>query len=183
MKFLKFLYGSLEQIVAVLCLASMLAGLTFQTVARYFFHYSTSWIEEFSGYGLIWLVFTAASYAVLHKAHIGIDSAMSLYPQKIKKYVEVLGKIAWLIFSIIMVYEGMRYTMQMFAKGSRAVALPLPLGAVYFAIPFGHACMSIRLLETIVRHIIDIRNGVDFMHDALKVTTAEDTGEDFEGGK
>lgn len=161
MKQAKFLYNNIERLIAVICLACMVAGLTYNTVNRYLFSKSLPWMEEVCAYMMIWLVYTSVSYAVKQKAHICVDSVVGLYPRKLRPYILLFGQIVWLAFCVAIVIIGYSYTYSLYAKGGRAITLPLPIWVVYAIIPAGHAFVALRLIEEIIGKIRNISGNVE----------------------
>lgn len=175
MKHIKHFISNIEQYIAVLCLTLMLCVLTYNTIARYFFHAALPWAEEICAYCQIWLVYISVSYAVRENAHICIDSVLGLYPKKLKGVIMSIGLLAWLIFGIIMTYAGVEYTISTFVKGGRAISVPLPIWIVYLAIPVGHALLCVRLIQQLIFHIKCIVKGID-PTTVLTGPPAEDVG-------
>ena len=173
MKVLKTIWDNLEKFIAQVSFVFILIILFCQTVARYAFHVSATWPEEVSTYVLVWLTYVTASYAVKENAHLRIDSVMSVYPMKARKFVELLGTICWLAVAVILTYYGFIYTANQFGIGSRAIALPwLPMWLVYLGIPVGHLLLTIRLITSIVQQIINIARGKGDIT-AIQVTSTE----------
>jgi TRAP-type C4-dicarboxylate transport system permease small subunit len=138
----------------------MLIVLTYNTIARYFFASSVSWVEEMSAYAMIWLTFITIGYAMQAKAHLCIDVVTVLYPKKLAQYILLLGEFCLLVFSFIIFYLALFYTQTTFQRGGRAVSVDFSIWLIYLSIPLGHFCMNVRIIESIVKRIRDIIRGV-----------------------
>lgn len=181
-KKLKYIWDHLEEWIAVALFLFVLVVLFFQCIARYVFHNSAPWPEELSSFALIWITYITASYAVKENAHLRIDCTMAVYPVKVRKYVELLGTVAWLVTGIILAYYGTLYTIHQAQIHSTATSITgLPLWTIYLAIPFGHVLVTLRLIESIIRQIRDIIQGKDNFSKIEIVSTEVD--EDELGGQ
>ncbi|WP_339226856.1 TRAP transporter small permease [Oceanobacillus sp. FSL K6-2867] len=141
----------LEAYFSGLLLFVMLVFLTMEVIARYFFNYSFVWTEELSRYLFIWFVYIAASYAAFERAHIKIDSIMSIYPEGFRKIVQKIGIVVWLGFNIFVTYLALDYALNLLDQGNRSQVTGFLLGIFYLGIPIGFALMSIRLIFNIFK--------------------------------
>lgn len=148
--------GTFELLLGGIALVAMLIILTIQVVGRYAFGKSLSWSEECARYLFIWFVYITASYAIYERSHIKIDAAMNLYPTKIRPYVGILGDVVFLVYALIIAFYSTKYTYNMYITGRVSLALGIKLAFVYFAIPFCHWLMSVRLIANIVQDLIAI---------------------------
>ncbi len=130
--------------------ALLVIVLSMEVVARYVFSNSFRWSEELARYLFIWLIFIGASYAVVKKAHIHVDSLFAILPKKAKPYAELLGKFVWLAFSIFVVYLGVQQTLSVLNSSQLSPGLQIPLYLVYLAIPVGYLLMSLRIVQQLI---------------------------------
>ena len=145
------IYHNIERWICIACFAVILVFLFFQTMGRYIFSTSASWPEEISCYLLIWLVFFSASFAMDRNAHIRVDAVMMLYPKAIRKYIDLITLVIWLVASVLLVIFGWEYTVSQFKFGATAISLRWwRMWWVYIAIPVGHAFLCLRIIEKIV---------------------------------
>ena len=117
-----------------------------QVILRYVFSNATSWSEEVGRYCLIYLIFLGTSLAAKNEAHIRIDAAINLWPEKIRGIILELGDVVWFAFNVLIIYVSIFYTREIFQMGSIAPGLKIPLGFVYMAIPMGFTLMCIRMI-------------------------------------
>jgi len=98
-----------------------------------------------------------------HDAHIKVDALIKVWPKKIRTYVAILGEIVLLAFGGIVIYYGYKLTGNVLKMGQTSIALQIPIGAIYFGIPFGYTLMMIRLIANWTRkirlHKIALPNG------------------------
>lgn len=135
---------SFEAVIAVLLLAVMLVVLTGQVVGRYVFSSSNSWSEELARYLFVWFVMITASLACLENAHIKVDVAINLFPQKLRPWIECLGLLIFIVYALVTAYLSGKYAVNMAKIGQVSQGLSLPMVYVYSAIPICHILMAIR---------------------------------------
>lgn len=149
---------SVEAVIAVALLAVMLVVLTGQVIGRYFFNRSNSWSEELSRYLFIWFVLITASLACLEGAHIKVDAAMSLFPAKIRPWVECLGLVLFIVYAVVTAYFSGLYTYSMYQMGQISQGLKLQMQYIYGAIPVCHCLMALRSAQWLFAKVKEIRN-------------------------
>lgn len=147
MKRLAYFFNNIEKYVCILLLAVTLVLLTIQVVWRYVLNSSPAWTEELARYCFVWLVFMGSSLAVQHLAHIKIDTGIKIYPRKIRKIMELLGIVLFLISVGIVIFFGAQYTLALVNQGRVSTSIYLPMWIVYSAIPVGYIFTFIRIIQ------------------------------------
>lgn len=157
-KRLRFFVQNIEEIICVLCLAIMSALIVMQVFFRYILNNSLSWSEELARYFFIWLIYIGISYGVKLDKHICVDAVYSVMPKRVKPYYALIGIIAFLIYSIVIVYFGVQVTFLIAKSGQISTGAHIPMQFVYAAPAVGMALTTIRLIEQLVHRIRDIRS-------------------------
>lgn len=147
------IHYTIEGLFCALLLVIMTVLMFTEVVARYIFGSSFIWIEELSRYMFIWLAFISAAYVTATQAHIKVDVALSVFPDKIQPIIKKVGLIIWLIFSAVITYVGFDYSITMLQVGGDSPALGLSKGIIYLGIPIGYLLMSIRLIFVLFKKV------------------------------
>lgn len=150
MNLAKKLWQNLELYLCCGLFAAMFAVLTVQVTMRYAFSTGLLWSEEFSKYGLQWLLYLSVSLAVRRGEHIRLDVSLGLWPTKLKKLGLLLGEVIWLLIGLYVAIDGYQYVAGIFKQGQVGAGFKVPLGYVYLAIPVGFSLMCIRIVGVIV---------------------------------
>ena len=145
-KILLKIMDNFELYICCFTIVLSLIVLFMQVILRYVFSNATSWSEEVGRYCLIYLIFLGTSLAAKNEAHIRIDAAINLWPEKIRGIILELGDVVWFAFNVLIIYVSIFYTREIFQMGSIAPGLKIPLGFVYMAIPMGFTLMCIRMI-------------------------------------
>lgn len=152
-KIVRWLDVNLEAVVCVSLMTIMTVMIFIQVIMRYIFQHSLTWSEEFVRYCFIWLVYIGASYACKKGAHIKIDAALRIYPEKWRKYIVILGDLCVLILAAYIMVTGMRLVDFQVAYGKVSPAMGLPLSFVNFAPVAGFGLIVIRQVQTIWKRV------------------------------
>ena len=137
---------SIEKCICGIALLIMLVILSYQVFAR-MLHVSNSWSEEVARYLFVWLVFMGASYAVTTHSHIIIETAAMIWPRKIRKYMQLLGILVWMVFSVYITYWGAKYCIMLWTSKRISLGIFINMAIPYAAIPVGYGFSVIRLIE------------------------------------
>lgn len=151
MQQIKKVWNNLEAYLCAATLVVMLVALTMQVIARFVFSTGIRWSEELGRYCLIWMIFISASLAAQTDSHIRVDMVINLWPKPLRKWVERLGNLVWLVFIVLLAVKGFAYTAGVFQQSQNGIALDIKLGWIYLAIPLGYALMGIRIVEKFVK--------------------------------
>ena len=139
----------LEEVFLVVSLLIMVILMFTQSISRYALGSSFSWGSELAQYLHVWQIWIGASLAVRMQAHIKVDVFINLFPKNIKKYINLLGLIAWFIFALFLAYEGTKYVIDVQASSQSSPSLKIGMWIPYLAIPLGGALMCVRLIQQI----------------------------------
>lgn len=149
MRALKFLDAHFEEILVIILLATMTALVGVQVIMRYVMQNSLSWSEEMARYVFIWLVNIGISYGVKTKRHISVDVLNTRLSEKNSAYLSILADMLFLVFAILIIYNGYNLTMRIMATGQSSPALEMPMYIVYGSLPASFCLVFIRLLQSI----------------------------------
>ena len=159
MRALKFLDAHFEEVLVITLLATMTALVGAQVVMRYVMQNSLSWSEEMARYVFIWLINIGISYGVKTKRHISVDVLNSFLSKKNSAYLSILADILFLLFAIIVIYNGYDLTMRIMATGQASPALEMPMYIVYGSLPVSFFLVCVRLIQSVVIKTLAIAGG------------------------
>lgn len=139
----------LEEVFLVVSLLIMVILMFTQSISRYALGNSFSWGSELAQYLHVWQIWIGASLAVRMQAHIKVDVFINLFSKTIKKYINILGLIAWFVFALFLAYEGTKYVLDVQTSSQTSPSLKIGMWIPYLAIPLGGSLMCIRLIQQI----------------------------------
>jgi len=138
----------------------MLVGTMFiEVVRREIFSYSSIWGEEIVRYSFIYLAWIGAAAAVKERGHIRIDVLMHYVPRKVKALLYIFGDIVMFVVAVIALYWSWESVHVSWKFGSVTHGLRISQTIFLFAVPFGFALVILRLVQSFLRDLSDLRNG------------------------
>ncbi len=140
-------------IVTAISIFLLLLLVLWGVFSRYVLRSPSNIALEVSGYFMVLLSFLGAGYILLKEKHVSVQVLSSRIPKRFKKFHDLSIQILLFIFSMIVIYEGISYTILAFEENYRSTSLlNFPLWVVFLTIPVG---MFFFLLQ-VVRNILFI---------------------------
>lgn len=157
--FLKSLDENAERWALLVFYTMLVVTMFVEVLRRELLSYSSIWGEEIVRYSFIYLVWIGAASAVRERGHIRIDVIMHYVPRRVKALLYLFGDIVMVAVSIIALYYSLE-TVHLSAKFG-SVTDGLRISRVWFlmAVPIGFALVLLRLVQSILRDIADLRAG------------------------
>ncbi|MCK9218335.1 MAG: TRAP transporter small permease [Firmicutes bacterium] len=125
-------------------------------VLRYIFKTGMIWVEEFTRYMMIWVVFVASGLAVRRNLHVSMDALFNYLPDSIKRYMSIFIYIVSGLLSLGLTIVGTQYALSLGRTDQVAVALDwFPLWILAICVPIGGIFMVIFYWQLAWRNIIN----------------------------
>ncbi len=138
-----------------------------EVIRRFVFSYSSLWGEEVARYSFIYLGWVGASYAVKQRAHIRFDVVLHLLPRRLHGYVYIFGDVVTLVFACFAMYWSLHVIGTLLEFDAKSYALRINKAWFEAAIPLGFSMMIVRLLQSFIRDVRDLKAGREAHRGAL----------------
>jgi len=79
-----------EQLVLTILFAAMVLVTFVQVVLRYVFNSGFLWAVQFTSVCFAWLILLGISYGIRHRAHLGVDAFVRLFPERTQRIFGLL---------------------------------------------------------------------------------------------
>ena len=139
----------IENAVIILGLSAMFLILLAQVIMRYVFSRPLTWSEEAARFTFVYVSFIGISYAYRQKGHIRMEVVVNLFPQAVRRGLEVLINLGTIALFCYMIPFSFRFIG--IQAGVKATATHIPMSIVYTALPLGMALSCVRLLISSLR--------------------------------
>ena len=139
----------IENAVIILGLSAMFLILLAQVIMRYVFSRPLTWSEEAARFIFVYVSFIGISYAYRQKGHIRMEVVVNLFPQAVRRGLEVLINFGSIALFCYMIPFSFRFIG--IQAGVKATATHIPMSIVYTALPLGMALSCVRLLISSLR--------------------------------
>lgn len=130
-----------------------------EVVRRFVLSYSSLWGEETARYAFIYLVWIGASAAVRERAHIRIDVLVHYLPPRGVAVFYLFGDLLTAVLACFAIYWSLDPVAVSWHFGSVTDGLRIVQVWFLVAVPLGFSLMLLRLVQSIVRDIGDLRSG------------------------
>ncbi len=146
--------------VAILIIP-MVAGLTWEVVARYAFNAPTVWAYDltFMLYGTFFML--GSAYTLMRKGHIRTDTFYAGWPPRVQGTVDAVCYVILLPALAIFFWVGWSYFARSFAQGERVVTSPwMPIVYPFkFVIPLTAALLILQSVSELLKSLWAARTG------------------------
>lgn len=139
----------IENAVIILGLSAMFLILLAQVIMRYVFSRPLTWSEEAARFIFVYVSFIGISYAYRQKGHIRMEVVVNLFPQAVRRGLEVLINLGTIALFCYMIPFSFRFIG--IQAGVKATATHIPMSIVYTALSLGMALSCVRLLISSLR--------------------------------
>ena len=130
-----------------------------EVLRRFVLLYSSVWGEETARYAFIYLVWIGASAAVRERAHIRIDVLTHFLPPRGVAAIYLFGDLVTAALACLAIYWSMDPVLVSYKFGNVTDGLRIIRVWFLIAVPLGFSMMMVRLIQSIVRDIGDLRAG------------------------
>ncbi len=138
-------------------LASMVILLFIQVVGRYVLQHPPDWTEELARTVFVYATFVGAALAIARNAHLKIDTAVKLLPDKVQPWIRLLTNLVAIVFlGYVLYYSSIMLPRLAFQP---LTSLPFISKAWFFAsVPVGCALMLIYELHRLMVEVRGLMN-------------------------
>ena len=125
-----------------------------QTILRATGH-SLQWTEEIARYAFLWFILFGACYATRLAALNRITMHFSRFPPAIRTTMLLFGDLLWLIFCLILAWNGYKAVVDLAEFPYFTPALHWNLAKIYLIFPISFLLMAVRIIQVnIIKYIL-----------------------------
>ncbi len=128
-----------------------------EVMRRFVLSYSSIWAEEVARYAFIYVSWIGASAAIRERAHIRIDVIFQFVSERGKGIIFIFGDIVTLALAVTAFYWSLHPVFTSLHFDSVTHGLRISQAWFLAAVPLGFAMMTIRLIQSIIRDVSDVR--------------------------
>jgi TRAP-type C4-dicarboxylate transport system permease small subunit len=158
-KFLQEIDRDGERWLLLVFYSFIVMAIFIEVLRRFVFLYSSVWGEETARYAFIYLVWIGASAAVRERAHIRIDVITHYLPARGVALIYLFGDLMTAGLACLAIYWSMDPVLVSIKFGNVTDGLRIIRAWFLIAVPLGFSMMMLRLVQSIIRDISDLRGG------------------------
>jgi TRAP-type C4-dicarboxylate transport system permease small subunit len=139
--------------------AMIVVTIFMEVFRRFVLSYSSIWAEEVARYAFIYVSWIGASAAIKERAHIRIDLILPIVGERTKAIIMIIGDLVTIVLAVLAFWWSLETVLVSVKFGSVTHGLRISLAWFLAAVPIGFAMMLVRLIQSIIRDISDLRAG------------------------
>jgi len=147
---MKKLSSNFEENLLTIFLGYFVIVTFLQVFMRYVVGYSLSWSEESIRFIFIWMVLFGTSLGVKHNKHVSILMLFNRLSVKGQIVMKIIANTIILIYSLILVVQGIKVVFGFFEFPQASPALGIPMQFIYAACPVGFSFTAFYLIQSII---------------------------------
>ncbi len=138
--------------LGVLMVIFIAAVLSYEAIARYFFHAPTQWTQDISITMQVWFTYLGMALVLKEGKMIRITALLAVAPAWVRYACEALALIIILLFSIMATVKGWDVVIDSFRLGRRQpTMLALPNWIAEIPVVLGFALLALQSLAELIR--------------------------------
>jgi TRAP-type C4-dicarboxylate transport system permease small subunit len=140
--------SKLSLMLAVVGLIVLIACVQYQVIGRYVFNDTPTWAEALALLLVLYITSLGLAVCVRDAGHIGMDSIISLLPERMRLKLEILIHILVGTFGALMAYNG--YVWTVLKWNDRKPMLPIPSGMDYVPLVIAGVLVVLFTIEHVI---------------------------------
>jgi TRAP-type transport system small permease protein len=132
----------------------MVLVILLQVIARYAFNHALPWPEELGRFLFAWIVFLGTVSVIQADEMLNLDLVYRYIPKGAAAVLKVVVSVIVFVFLLVMMKGG--YELMIRQASQRSVGLEIPMGIVYFVIPFATLLMALIMFFRILKLLRDL---------------------------
>ena len=137
-------YVGAAALFAITCLT------TSDVVGRYVFNSPITGALEVTEFLVLILIFSFLAYTQSKKTHVSVDLLLMIFPEKIKRYVQIFNHLVCLGLMILITWMGYQRSLELVEYGEASPNLGVPHYPFVFFLVLGCLVMCIEYLRNII---------------------------------
>ncbi len=139
-------------------LAAMLLIVTANVVLRYVFNAPIGWADQVTAYGLVYVTFLGAPFALAQRAHVAVDILHTLLQPRSGRWLYVWLDVIGSCYCAIFTFLATKEVLRVIERGSQfADAIVVPQWLVLIAIPLSSLLLTVQFIANLLADVADAR--------------------------
>jgi TRAP-type C4-dicarboxylate transport system permease small subunit len=140
--------SKISLMLAVAGLIVLIACVQYQVIGRYVFNDTPTWAEALALLLVLYITSLGVAVGVRDAGHIGMDSIISLLPERMRLKLEILIHILVGTFGALMAYNG--YIWTVLKWNDRKPMLPVPSGMDFLPLVIAGVLVVLFTIEHVI---------------------------------
>lgn len=147
----------IENFIMIITFIIMVLASFGQVLNRNFFKLPIAWFEELAVYCMIYMALLGTEIGLRDGSQASITAFTSKLKGNTKKIVDIIARLAVIVFSSAMFYNAVGMVQKQIQTGQTSPALKIPMTIPYFALPLSFGIITLVQAVTLI-YIITGKN-------------------------
>jgi C4-dicarboxylate transporter DctQ subunit len=161
MRGLKKAWALFEDISAGTFFITGIALILYGVTMRYVFDSPRAWIEEVSGYLIVWGALLGVPIALRNNHHIQVDMLYEKLSKAWRRGVDIFANTMGIVFCVFFTYYGYALVVKRYGSGMVSMDVGIPMWIIYLILPIAGFMFLLRFIERLI-HVV---RGKEVNHD------------------
>jgi len=149
MKYRENIFYKINSYISILLFIFLVVVIMIQIVSR-FMGLTVAWTSELTRVIFVWLCFSSFVAGAWQNEHVGTLFFVNRLSDNNKYILEIVSKSVFIIFSIIMVFGGTKFTIRHFLFHRMASSMPIPMYLISLIMPISFVAITIILVNQLL---------------------------------
>ena len=127
---------------------AIIVSAAIQVFGRFILEVTFSWTDELCRYGMVWMTFIGAGYAVRTHGHIAVELLKNFLPKKAIRVIDRFNDLCMIALGAVLAWFGMKLVLMNVSQ--LTPGLKVSMGAVYACIPIGGVIICVYALMNLL---------------------------------
>jgi C4-dicarboxylate transporter DctQ subunit len=118
---------------------------------------SMTWVEELSGYGVVWATYLGIGFALREKRHVCVDIVTRKLSLRGQHLMRFLGNLVCLGFSVLITWKGFILIESSLISGRHTPFMEIPVYLLQIILPVGMIIFGLEALVDAVKNAKDLK--------------------------
>lgn len=146
--------GGLNAMLGAICggiLILMLVLTSLNVLMRYGFNAPIAWADQFTAYGLVYLTFIGAPYALSKGAHVSLDIFSGMLRSKSRDCLDVAVNVVGIVYCSVFGFLAFRELSRVIERETLVLdAVVIPEWIIVWVIPFSFTLLVFQFLDKLL---------------------------------
>lgn len=143
-------FSSLLSYVGAGSLFVMMCLTTVDVVGRYVFNAPILGTFELTEFLVLILIFSFLAYTQSQKTHVSVDLLFLLFPEKVRRFIELFNHVLCLLLMFLITWMGIRKAFELLEVGEASPNLGIPDYPFVFFLVLGSAVMCLEYIRDLI---------------------------------
>lgn len=146
---------AIEDLTSGLLIVAGLALIFVGVIMRYVFNNPLGFVEEISGYIIVWGIMVGTVVALRDNKHIRVDMLYQKFPPRLQKVTDIFSNVVGLLFALFLAYYGAKGIFfdeySVYKMDLTSIGEGVSLWKIYLIMPIIGVLLTFRFIVRLIR--------------------------------